>query len=50
MDTVGPPALGGELGDRAADAFTLAFRTVEVVGAGAIAAFAVATALLLRRQ
>jgi MFS transporter, DHA2 family, multidrug resistance protein len=47
--TAGPPALGGELAGAAGGAFTLAFRTVEVVGAGAIAACAVATALLLRR-
>jgi DHA2 family multidrug resistance protein-like MFS transporter len=49
-NTAGPPALGGELGSAAGEAFTLAFRTVEVVGAGAIAVAAVATALLLGRR
>ena len=38
----------GELGDSARDAFTLAFTTVELVGAGIMAALAVTSALLLR--
>ena len=39
-----------ELPGAAAEAFTLAFRTVEAVGGGAIAVLAVASALLLRRR
>jgi MFS transporter, DHA2 family, multidrug resistance protein len=50
MNTDGPPALGAELGHAGGEAFTLAFRTVEVVGAGAIGVAAVATALLLKRR
>ena len=38
----------GELTASARDAFTLAFTTVELVGAGIMAALAVASALLLR--
>jgi len=44
-----PEPLAGELAASARDAFTLAFRTVEVAGAGIIAAVAVISALLLRR-
>ena len=44
-----PEPLAGELAASARDAFTLAFRTVEVAGAGMIAAVAVISALLLRR-
>ena len=43
-----PDPVGGALADSARDAFTLAFRSVEVLGAGAIAALAVASVLLLR--
>ena len=43
-------AMAGELAGSPGEAFTLAFRTVEVVGAGLIVALAVTTAVLLRRR
>ena len=45
-----PEPLAGELAGSARDAFTLAFCTVEVVGAGIMAALAVGAALLLRPE
>ena len=45
-----PEPLAGELAGSARDAFTQAFCTVEAVGAGVMAALAVAAALLLRER
>ena len=43
-----PEPLAGELARSARNAFTLAFSTVEIIGAGIMIALAVASALLLR--
>ena len=45
-----PEPLAGELAGAARDAFTLAFCTVEAVGAGIMTALAVASTVLLRRS